>query len=280
MFDYQGNTIDEATPSTPVSVLGISEVPRAGELFTLVESERKAKAIIKARKDEVIPAPITSAPALTLDQVFEAYQAGETQELRLVVKADVQGSLEPIINSVEELSAGDIRINVLYSATGNIGEDDVMLAAASGAIVVGFNVAADQAAKRAGEAERVDIRLYDVIYRLTEDIEKALKGMLKPEKRILELGQAEVLKIFTIPKSGKIAGCRVISGEIRRNARMRVMRADENLHEGPIASLKHEKEDVTEIREGFECGIALKGFEAFKKGDRLVAFIEEIVAVA
>ncbi len=280
MFDYQGNTIDEATPSTPVSVLGISEVPRAGELFTLVESERKAKAIIKARKDEVIPAPTTSAPALTLDQVFEAYQAGETQELRLVVKADVQGSLEPIINSVEELSAGDIRINVLYSATGNIGEDDVMLAAASGAIVVGFNVAADQAAKRAGEAERVDIRLYDVIYRLTEDLEKALKGMLKPEKRIVELGQAEVLKIFTIPKSGKIAGCRVISGEIRRNARMRVMRADENLHEGPIASLKHEKEDVTEIREGFECGIALKGFEAFKKGDRLVAFIEEIVAVA
>lgn len=280
MFDYQGNRIDEATPSTPVSVLGISEVPRAGELFTLVESERKAKAIIKARKDEVIPAPTTMAPALTLDQVFEAYQAGETQELRLVVKADVQGSLEPIINSVEELSAGDIRINVLYSATGNIGEDDVMLAAASGAIVVGFNVAADQAAKRAGEAERVDIRLYDVIYRLTEDIEKALKGMLKPEKRIVELGQAEVLKIFTIPKSGKIAGCKVISGEIRRNARMRVMRADENLHEGPIASLKHEKEDVTEIREGFECGIALKGFEAFKKGDRLVAFIEEIVAVA
>jgi translation initiation factor IF-2 len=215
---------------------------------------------------------------MTLDHLFEAYQAGEAQELRLVVKADVQGSLEPIINSLEELSVGDIRINVLHSATGNIGEDDVMLAAASGAIVVGFNVAADQAAKRAGDTERVDIRLYDVIYRLTEDIEKALKGMLKPEKRVVELGQAEVLKIFTVPKMGKIAGCRVLEGEIRRNARIRVVRDEENLHEGPVASLKHEKEDVNEIREGFECGIALKGFEAFKKGDKLMAFIIEETA--
>ncbi len=277
MFDYQGKPIKEAPPSTPVSVLGLSDVPRAGELFTLVESAREAKAIINAREDKKVSAP-TGAPAMTLDHLFEAYQAGEAQELRLVVKADVQGSLEPIINSLEELSAGDIRTNVLHSATGNIGEDDVMLAAASGAIVVGFNVVADQAAKRAGETERVDIRLYEVIYRLTEDIEKALKGMLKPEKRVVELGQAEVLKIFTIPKMGKIAGCRVLEGEIRRNARMRVVRDEENLHEGPIASLKHEKEDVTEVREGFECGIALKGFEAFKKGDKLMAFIIEETA--
>jgi translation initiation factor IF-2 len=277
MFDYQGKAIKEAAPSTPVSVLGLSDVPRAGEVFTLVESEREAKAIIKAREDKRVVAP-SGAPALTLDQVFEAYQAGETQELRLVVKADVQGSLEPIINSLEELSVGDIRINVLHSATGNIGEDDVMLAAASGAIVIGFNVVPDQSAKRAAETERVDIRLYDVIYRVTEDIEKALKGMLKPEKRVVELGEAEVLKIFTIPKQGKIAGCRVLTGEIRRNARMRVVREEENLHEGPIASLKHEKEDVTEIREGVECGIALKGFEAFKKGDKLMAFIIEETA--
>ncbi|MEE9216667.1 MAG: translation initiation factor IF-2 [Anaerolineales bacterium] len=279
MFDYQGKTIKEGPPSTPVSVLGLSEVPRAGELFTLVESEREAKAIIKARNDKKEVAAPSSAPALTLDSVFAAYQAGEAQEMRLVVKADVQGSLEPIVNSLEELSVGDIRINVLHSATGNIGEDDVMLAAASGAIVIGFNVVADQTAKRAGDTEHVDIRLYEVIYRLTEDIEKALKGMLKPVKRVVELGQAEVLKIFTIPKSGKIAGCRVLTGEIRRSARMRVVRDEENLHEGPIASLKHEKEDVTEVREGFECGIALKGFEAFKKGDKLVAFIEETVAV-
>ena len=278
MFDYQGSIIKEAPPSTPVSVLGLSEVPRAGELFTLVASQREAKAIIKAKKDQLPTAP-RAAPALTLDQIFEAFQAGKAQELRLVIKADVQGSLEPITNSVEELSVGDIRINVLHSATGNIGEDDVMLAAASDAIVIGFNVTADRAAKRAAEAERVDVRMYDVIYRLTEDIEKALKGMLVPEKRIVEFGQAEVLEIFRIPKIGKVAGCKVIQGEIRRNARMRVMRGEENLHEGPIASLRHEKEDVNEIREGFECGISLKGFEAFKKGDRLVAFIEETVPV-
>ncbi|MFQ5942144.1 MAG: translation initiation factor IF-2 [Anaerolineales bacterium] len=278
MFDYQGSAIKEAAPSTPVSVLGLSDVPQAGELFTLVASEREAKAIIKARQDEVTAAPGGSA-AMTLDQVFEAFQAGETKELRLVVKADVQGSLEPIINSLEELNVADIRINVLHSATGNIGEDDVMLAAASGAIVIGFNVTPDQSARLAAEKEKVDIRLYDVIYRLTEDIEMALKGMLEPEKRVVDLGQAEVLEIFRIPKVGKIAGCRVLEGEIRRNARMRVIRDEENLHEGPIASLKHEKENVREIREGFECGIALKGFEAFKKGDRLVAFIEETVAV-
>ena len=278
MFDYQGNAIEDAGPSTPVSVLGLSDVPSAGEVFTLVGSEREAKALIKARQEELAAAP-AGGPAMTLDQVFEAFQAGETQELRLVVKADVQGSLEPIINSLEELKVSDIRINVLHAATGNIGEDDVMLAAASGAIVIGFNVTADNAARRAAETERVDIRLYDVIYRLTEDIEMALKGMLEPEKRVVELGEAEVLEIFRIPKVGKIAGCRVLEGEIRRNARMRVMREEENLHEGPIASLKHEKEDVQEIRQGFECGIALKGFEAFKKGDRLVAFVEETVAV-
>lgn len=278
MFDYQGNAIEEAPPSTPVSVLGISEVPRAGELFTLVASVREAKAIIKARQEEVVAAP-SSSPALTLDQIFEAFRAGEAQELRLVVKADVQGSVEPVVNSLEELNVGDIQINVLHSATGNIGEDDVMLASASGAVVIGFNVEADQATRRLAETERVDLRLYDVIYRLTEDIEKALKGMLEPEKREVELGQAEVLEIFRVPKVGKIAGCRVLEGEIRRNARMRVMRGEENLHEGPVASLRHEKEDVNEIREGFECGIALKGFEAFKKGDRLVSFAEEIVAV-
>ena len=278
MFDYQGNAIEQAPPSTPVSVLGISEVPRAGELFTLVASVREAKAIIKARQEELVAAP-SSSPALTLDQIFEAFQAGEAQELRLVVKADVQGSVEPIVNSLEELNVGDIRINVLHSATGNIGEDDVMLASASGAIVIGFNVEADQGTRRLAETERVDLRLYDVIYRLTEDIEKALKGMLEPEKRVVELGQAEVLEIFRIPKVGKVAGCRVLEGEIRRNARIRVMRGEENLHEGPVASLRHEKEDVNEIREGFECGIALKGFEAFKKGDRLVSFVEEIVAV-
>jgi translation initiation factor IF-2 len=278
MFDHLGSAIDSAPPSTPVSVLGLSDVPQAGQLFTLTESEREARMIIKAREDQKAREP-SSGPAISLDQFFEAVQAGEAQELKLVIKADVQGSLEPIMSSLTDLSVGDIKINILHSATGNISEYDVMLAAASGAIVIGFNVEADQAARRAADTEKVDIRIYEVIYRVTEDIEKALKGMLEPERRQVEIGKAQVLQVFRIPKIGNIAGCRVMDGEIRRNARIRVVRNDEQLHDGAIASLKHEKEDVRDIREGFECGIGVKGFDEFEEGDSLVAYVEETVAV-
>jgi len=278
MFDHLGNPIHEAPPSTPASVLGLSDVPQAGDLFFVVDTERDAKALVKELQER--PTELAAAgPGLSLDQIFEAFQAGAAKELRLVVKADVQGSLEPVISSLNALSVGDIGINVLHRATGNIGEDDVMLAAASEAIVIGFNVTPDQAAKRLAETRRVDIRVYDVIYRLTEDIEKALKGMLEPEKRTTEIGRAEVLQVFRIPKIGNIAGSRVTSGELRRNAKIRVVRGEEVLHEGSVSSLRHEKDDVREVREGFECGVGLKGFDAFEPGDTLIAFIEEMVAV-
>ncbi|MEK6587970.1 MAG: translation initiation factor IF-2 [Chloroflexota bacterium] len=278
MFDHLGNSLKEAPPSTPVSVLGLSEVPQAGDLFSVVKSEREAKTIVKKRAEQATQ-PVVAGPGLSLEQIFEAFKAGAAKELKLVVKADVQGSLEPIISSLKELSVGDIGINILYSATGNIGEEDVMLAAASEAIVIGFNVSPDQPAKRLAEVRKVDIRVYDVIYRLTEDIEKALKGMLDPEKRVTEIGRAEVLQVFRIPKVGNIAGCRVVSGEVRRNAKVRVLRGGQILHEGPVASLRHEKDDARDIQEGFECGIALKGFDAFELGDTLIAFFEEMVAV-
>jgi len=279
MFDFHGQQISEATPSTPVSVMGLSAVPMAGELFTVVESEREARALAEQRKlgEQVLG---VQPRTLTLDQIFEAFQAGEAQELRLVVKADVQGSLEPIISSLEELSAGDIKVNVLHSATGNISESDVMLATASEAIVVGFNVNSDPTAQALADNEGVDIRVYDIIYRLTEDIEKALKGMLEPEIREIELGRAEVRAIFRIPKVGNIAGCIVLKGELRRSANMRVIRKGQPVFEGPIASLRHEKEDVREIREGFECGVNLRGFDDFEVGDHLICFTEEKVAVA
>jgi len=278
MFDFYGKQITEATPSMPVSIMGLSSVPMAGELFSVLETEREARVIAEKRKSgrqEVDTQP----RALSLDQIFEAYQAGEAQELRLIVKADVQGSLEPIVSSLAELSAGDIKVNVLHSATGNIGENDVMLATASDAIVVGFNVAADQAARMVAENKKVDIRIYDIIYRLTEDIEKALKGMLAPEVREVELGQALVRAVFRIPKVGNIAGCKVIKGELRRNAEIRVTRDGEAIFKGSISSLKHEKDDVAEIREGFECGIGMKDFNDFEEGDILVCFTEETVAV-
>lgn len=278
MFDFQGNAIEEALPSTPASVLGLSDVPMAGELFTITESERQARAIIEERKSRQQEERV-GPKVLSLDQVFEAFQAGKTQELRLVIKADVQGSLEPITSSLQELSAGDIQVNVLHTATGNISENDVMLAAASDGIVIGFNVTADQAARRAADAEGVDIRLYDIIYRLTEDIEKALKGMLEPETHVIELGRAEVRATFRIRKVGIIAGCMVLEGELRRNSKIRVVRKGEVVFDGLVASLKHEQEDVREIREGFECGVGLKGFDSFEVGDSLECYTVETFAV-
>jgi translation initiation factor IF-2 len=278
MFDFQGNAIEEALPSTPASVLGLSDVPMAGELFTITESERQARAIIEERKSRQQEERV-GPKVLSLDQVFEAFQAGKTQELRLVIKADVQGSLEPITSSLQELSAGDIQVNVLHTATGNISENDVMLAAASDGIVIGFNVIADQAARRAADAEGVDIRLYDIIYRLTEDIEKALKGMLEPETHVIKLGRAEVRATFRIRKVGIIAGCMVLEGELRRNSKIRVVRKGEVVFDGLVASLKHEQEDVREIREGFECGVGIKGFDSFEVGDSLECYTEETLAV-
>ncbi len=278
MFDFRGMPIEDATPSSPVSVLGLSDVPMAGELFNVMESERQARALAEKRKlgeQKTDEQPRT----VSLDQIFDAFKAGQTQELRLIVKADVQGSLEPIISSLEELSAGDIKVNVLHSATGNIGESDVMLATASDAIIIGFNVSADQAARMVADTERVDIRIYDIIYRLTEDIEKALKGMLEPETKEVELGRAEVRAVFRIPKVGKIAGCMVFQGELRRNANARVLREGEVIADGPISSLKHEKDDVREIREGFECGVGLRDFEGFETGDIILCYKEETVAV-
>ncbi len=280
MFDYQGNAIEEAGPSMPVSVLGLSDVPAAGELFTIVESEREARAIMEERQLEAEARSRQPSGAQSLEQIFNAFKAGEAQELRLVIKADVQGSLEPITSSLEELSAGEIKVNILHAGTGNISKDDVMLATASGGIVLGFNVSEDQAARLTAETEGVDIRLYDIIYRLTEDIEKALKGMLEPEKREKVLGTAEVRAVFRIPKIGNIAGCFVREGELRRNAKMRVLRQGEEIFEGSISSLRHEKDDVREIREGFECGVGLRGFNEFEEGDLLECFTEEMVPAA
>ncbi len=277
MFDFQGKPIQQAAPSTPVSVTGLSDVPMAGELFTLAASEKEARAMVAERQVDA-QTPEKQSAALTLDQVFEAFQAGKAQELRLIIKADVQGSLEPIVSSLSGMTAGDIKVNVLHSATGNIGNDDVMLAAASEAIILGFSVMADPAARRLAEAEGVDIRLYDIIYRLTEDIEKALKGMLKPEVQKVIVGRAEVRAVFRIPKLGNIAGCLVVDGDMKRSARCRIFRGGAEIYDGSITSLKHEKEDEREVHAGFECGIGIKGFTEFQPGDVLECYAEEEVS--
>jgi translation initiation factor IF-2 len=279
MFDFRGRRMRKAGPSTPVSVMGLNDVPQAGDLFRVVPSEKEARVIVYDRQQAHQQAAQAQKTQVTLEQLFERYQAGELRELRLIVKADVQGSLEPIVSSLKDMSKGDIAINILYAETGNIGENDIMLAAASKAIVIGFSVQADLPARRLAEAEGVSIRNYDIIYRLTEDIEKALKGMLEPEEKTTVIGHADVRQVFRISKLGNIAGCRVMDGELRRNARIRVLRNGTQLYEGSLSSLKHLQEDAREVRAGFECGVGIKNFDDFQPGDILEAFIIEKVAV-
>jgi len=267
MFDYRNRKIKKAGPSTPIQVIGLNNIPQAGDLFQVYEGERDAR---QAAHDFHIEAQSisTQAQKVSLEELFENFQAGEVRELRLVIKVDVQGSLEPIINSLNEINKEEIKINILHSATGNITENDVMLASASKAIIIGFNVQAEVAARRLADSEGISIRLYDIIYRLIEDVEKALKGMLAPEFKETVIGHAAVLAVFNVSKFGNIAGCRVLDGEIRRNSRTRLYRDNVLLYDGEIASLRHEKEDVRDVRNGFECGIGLKNFNDFAVGDR------------
>jgi translation initiation factor IF-2 len=275
MFDFRGKPIKKAGPSTPIAVMGLNDVPRAGDIFRVVESEKEARAIVEDIEANEVQQ--SAAPRATLEDLFERLQAGEEQELRLIVKADVQGSLEPIVNSLKELGEkqSEVSMNVLHQETGNITESDVMLAAASDAIVIGFAVDADNAAKRFAETEGVSIRLYTIIYRLIEDVEKALKGMLEPELVERTIGSAKVLATFAVSRFKVAAGCRVVDGEIRRNGKIRVIRNKDVVFEGEIGSLKRGKDDVREVREGFECGIALKQFHEFEEGDLLECYVIE-----
>ena len=279
MFDFRGNRIEKAGPSTPIMVMGLNDVPNAGDVFRVVESEKEARALAAVMENEQKISGVT--PKLSLEDLFEKMQAGEEQELRLIVKADVQGSLEPVVNSLKELGdkQPEVSINILHQETGNISESDVMLATASDAIVIGFAVEADNAAERLAEKEGVSIRSYTIIYRLIEDVDKAIKGMLAPELVEKNIGRAKVLATFAVSRFKVAAGCRVIDGEIRRNGRMRVIRNDQVLFEGEIGSLKREKDDVREVREGFECGIALKNFHEFEEGDLLECYVIEQQAV-
>lgn len=274
MFDFHGKPIRSAGPSTPVQIMGLGDVPSAGEVFQVVPSEKEARAMIDAKKLANQETSV-AAPKATLEQLFEKFQAGEVRELALILKADVQGSLDPIVNSLKDLSKGDIKINILQAETGNISENDIMLAAASKAIVLGFNVQADTAARNLADNEGVSVRLYEIIYRMTEDIEKALKGMLEPEFKETKVGQATVRAVFKINKVGNIAGCRVTSGELRRNAKIRLIRNGNTIFEGEISSLKHEKDDVKEVRQGFDCGVSLKGYNEIVEGDVLECYTLE-----
>ncbi len=280
MFDFRGQSIEEAGPSVPVSVMGLNEVPKAGDAFEVVENDKEARRIVEERELAAERKVAEEKGTLTLEQLFARVQTGEVQELRLVIKADVQGSLEPIVASLENLKSDgeqEIGVKIIHTGIGRVTENDIMLALTSGAIVIGFNIGPDNIAKRMAETEGISIRKYKIIYHLIEDIQKALRGMLEPVKKKILIGRAEVLAVFPSGKYDQVAGCRIQKGEVRRNAQIRVMRDETMVYEGDISSLKHHKEDVTEVRTGFECGIGLRDFSDFEVGDNLESFVIEEV---
>jgi translation initiation factor IF-2 len=279
MLDYRGEQVSEASPATPVLVMGLSDVPRAGDIFRQVESDREARALAEeAAVREQLAADRPSPPTIaSLDEFFSRLQAGEAQELNLVLKADVQGSMEPIVNSLETLGAEDQEVKILHQGIGRITESDIMLASASGASVIGFHVDVDEAARRAASQEGVDIRLYNIIYKLIEDVDKALRGMLAPVYEKVVSGHAEVRAVFHIRRRGNVAGCHMTDGMAARNSWVRVLRNGEELFDGQLDSLKRFREDVQEVRSGFECGIGVSGFDDFKEGDVLEFYREERV---
>ena len=276
MFSHNGDPIDEAIPSCPVEVMGLGVVPRAGDMFRTVDSVRQARSIASETHEsqKAIGRP---SQMVDLESIFAEFESGKSQELNLVVKVDVQGSLEPIVNSLEQLGTEGLKVRLLHSELGNINENDVLLAIASRAIVIGFNVKPDASAQKLARSKGVSIREYQVIYRLVEDVDKALQGLLEPEEQEVVVGEAEVREVFKISKIGRIAGCYMRSGEFRRKALARVVRGDKVVHDGNVSSLKHEKDDVNQVRKGFECGIGLKGFQDFRVGDALQCYVLEEV---
>lgn len=266
MFDDKGRQVKEARPSTPVEILGFEDLPEAGDTLVVVESEKRAREIAekireKREKEEKL------AQSVKLEDIYRKIEAGEIKELRLIVKADTMGSLEALKKSLEELSTEEVAVRVIHGAVGGITENDVMLAKASGAIIVGFNTRPDPKARELIEKEKVDARMYGIIYQVIDDVKKALQGLLEPVEREEVLGSAEVRATFKIKKAGTVAGCYVLDGKIVRGAKARLIRDGVVVYDGQIESLKRFKEDVQEVARGYECGIKLKDFNDVKVGD-------------
>ncbi len=273
MLNDAGRRVREAPPATPVAILGLSQLPEAGDPFMAVQDERAAKALVEARRRR--NEPLGSA-AVSLEAASSRIQSGEAKDLRIVLKCDVQGSIDAVKSVLASVSSEQTQVQILHAAAGTITDGDILLATASQAVVVGFNTRVEPGARALAEQHHIQVRLYDIIYQLSEDIERALHGMLEPVEREVADGRAIVRAIFSIGRRVKIAGCQVTDGRILRASHLRVRRNDELLHTGPITSLKRFKDDVREVGTGFECGIAMEGFADFLEDDTLEAFHMEI----
>ena len=268
MFDHRGDRIGEATPAMPAEIMGLESVPRAGEPFIVVEDERTARELAEDRRRQSTDG---GQQRVTLEALSGEIAAGRTKELNVVIKADVQGSVEAIRGSLDRLSTPEVRLNIIHTGTGAVSESDVMLAAASRAIVVAFNVKADPGGKRLAENEGIDLRNYRIIYELIEDVDRAVKGLIEPVTLEVVDGHAQVRAIFRV-RGGRIAGCSVTDGVVRRNSLLKVMRDGEVIHTSRTSSLRHFKDDVREVTAGLECGIGVERFESFQEGDVIEAF--------
>ena len=277
MVGENGKPVKDAGPSIPVEIQGLSGIPQAGDEFFVLPDERKAREIALFRQGKYRDVKLAKAQAASLQNIFKDND-GKQKTLPLIVKADLQGSQEAIVQAFQKLSTDEVRVQIVHSAVGGISETDVNLAIASGAIIVGFNVRADAGARKLAEHEGVEIRYYDIIYDAVNEIKAAMGGMLAPVKKETNLGLAEVRQVIHVPKVGNIAGCRVVEGVIRRNANIRLLRDNVVIWTGELASLKHFKDDVREMNAGQECGISLKGYEDIKEGDQLEVF--EVTEVA
>ncbi|MBN1552873.1 translation initiation factor IF-2 [bacterium] len=267
MLDWQGRQIQLAKPSTPVEILGLSGVPKAGDLIEVVENDKIAKDEALRRQQEQQEKILAKRTKITFDELFSQIQTGSVKELKVVVKVDVQGSLEAIEESLEKLGAGSVKIKIIHSGIGAITDNDVMLASASNAVVIGFNVRPNNSTRNLADREHIEIRLYRVIYDLINDIKDAMEGLLEPEIEEVIVGQAEIREIFSVPKVGTVAGCFVITGKIVRSNSIRLIRDSVVVWEGKIQTLKRFKDDAKEVQQGFECGISLEGYQDLKIGD-------------
>jgi len=273
MFDETGAQVTEAGPSAPVEVLGLDDVPLAGDELRVAPDEKTARTVAEARsyrrRTAGMAHPMMLAGGARLEDIFAMVQRGEVATLNLVLKADVQGSLEAVTDALRKIDQehDEVRLSFVHRGVGGITESDVNLAAVSNATVIGFNVRPDRKSRELAESEGVDLRLYEVIYQVLEDVQQALVGMLKPEFEEIVTGDAEVREVFSIPRIGKVAGCYVTNGVIRRGSKVRFLREGVVIWNGEIASLKRFKEDVREVQNGFECGIGLENYQDLKQGD-------------
>ena len=275
MFNSKGKRINQAGPSVPVEILGLSETPQAGDILVVMENEKDAKNIAEKRKDKKHLESINVSSKVSLDDLYDRIQKGEVKDLNIIIKADVSGSIEAVKQSLQKLSMEEVKVNPIHGGVGGINENDIMLASASNAIVIGFNVRPSIAAMDLAKQENVDVRTYNIIYNAIEDIQSAVKGMLAPVYREVIMGRADVRQTFKVPNVGVVAGVYVTSGKITRKSKIRLLRNDIVIHDGQISSLKRFKDDVSELNSGYEGGIGIEKYNDIKEGDSMEAYIME-----